>query len=291
MAPERKSAWPHPADLLLVGILGTAAVKGLTSAYAAAHEMGWLHVAFALVMSVVVAYDAAKRQATWWSRIRPWAMVAWMFTLYSTLGRLSVEAVGKDTFDPMLAQIDHALFGFDPSHEIQRFLTRGRVEFFAVAYAWFIPYVHLALFFNLESCAGENRERFLTAWTLLYAMSYLGYLFVPAFGPVAFPREHDHAELQGGYFLKLVHDSVAASGGLFGVFPSLHVGCSVFLCYSDWNRDRLRSLMYVPIVLGIYGATIVLRYHYVIDLVAGTLLAFSTPTIGSWLYSRWEARR
>ena len=60
------------------------------------------------------------------------------------------------------------------------------------------------------------------------------------------------------------------------------------MCYSDWNRDRLRSLMYIPIVLGIYGATIVLRYHYVIDLIAGTLLAFTTPSIGGWLYNRWE---
>jgi hypothetical protein len=49
--------------------------------------------------------------------------------------------------------------------------------------------------------------------------------------------------------------------------------------------------MYIPIVLAIYGATIVLRYHYVIDLMAGTLLAFSTPAIGRWLYTRWESRR
>ena len=113
-------------------------------------------------------------------------MVAWIFTLYSTIGRLSVAAVGTETFDPVLSHIDCTLLGFDPSREIQRFLTPGRVEAFAVAYAWFIPYIHLALFFNLESRGGENRERFLTAWTLLYAVSYLGYLFVPAFGPARF---------------------------------------------------------------------------------------------------------
>ena len=152
----------------------------------AAHQLGWLHLAFALVMSIVVTYDTTNQQATWWSRVRPWAMVAWMFTLYSTLGRLSIEAVGTDTFDSVLARIDGRLFGFDPSREIQRFLTPSRVEVFAVAYAWFIPYIHLALFLNLESRGGENHERFLTAWTLLYTLSYLGYLFVPAFGPTPF---------------------------------------------------------------------------------------------------------
>ncbi|HVU86096.1 MAG TPA: phosphatase PAP2 family protein [Pirellulales bacterium] len=291
MTTERKWAVPHPADLMLVGILWTASLKGLVSDFPAAQRLGGLHFVFALVMSCVVAVDAGRRHATWWSRIRPWAMVAWIFTLYSTLGRLSVEAVGTDTFDPVLSRIDIAIFGFDPSFEIQRFLTPGRIEAFALAYAWFIPYIHLALFFNLEARAGANREQFLTAWTLLYTLSYLGYLFVPAFGPVAFPIEHRHVELEGGHFLKLVRDSVASSGGLFGVFPSLHVGCSVFLCYSDWSRDRLRSLMYVPIVLAIYGATIVLRYHYVIDLMVGTLLAFGTPTVGAWIYRRWETRR
>jgi hypothetical protein len=232
MTKERKSAWPHPADLLLVGVLWTAAIKGLISAYPKAQELGWLHAAFAVFMTGVVAYDTSKRQTSWWSLVRPWAIVAWMFTLYSTLGRLGVAAVGDQTFDSVLARIDEALLGFDPSYEVQRYLTPRRVELFAIAYAWFIPYIHLALFLNLESRGGENRERFLTGWTLLYALSYLGYLFVPAFGPAAFPREHNHTELQGGFFFQLVRDSVAASGGLFGVFPSLHIGCSVFLCYS-----------------------------------------------------------
>jgi hypothetical protein len=289
MAFRRMSRWPHPADLLLVVILWTAACKGLASSVSAANELGWLNAVFAALMSSIVAFDIAKRHATWWSRIRPWAIVAWMFTLYSILGRLGIEAAGQHTFDAALAKIDRSLFGFDPGNEVQRFLTPARVELFAAIYACFIPYIHLSLFLNLEARGGENRDRFLTAWTLLYAVSYLGYLFVPAMGPAAFPLEHESVALQGGYFLRLVQSTVAASGGLFGAFPSLHVGCSLFLCCSDWDRDRLRSLMYVPIVLGIYAATIVLRYHYVIDLIAGTLLAISAPAIGRWLYARWEA--
>ena len=51
---------------------------------------------------------------------------------------------------------------------------------------------------------------------------------------------------------------------------SLHVGAPVLALTFDLRYgDRLRGLVYVPLVLLIALATLVLRYHYVVDLVAG----------------------
>ena len=77
-------------------------------------------------------------------------------------------------------------------------------------------------------------------------------------------------------------DGVEASGGLQGVFPSLHVGGSVYLCLFDLRTHRLRGLTFVPLVFLIYIATIFLRYHYVVDLIAGTII----PTVCMWLGNR-----
>ena len=49
------------------------------------------------------------------------------------VGRLGAAAVDGHTFDAILAQIDNTMLGFDPSHEVQRFLTPTRVEVFAAA--------------------------------------------------------------------------------------------------------------------------------------------------------------
>jgi membrane-associated phospholipid phosphatase len=102
---------------------------------------------------------------------------------------------------------------------------------------------------------------------------------------------HHHRPLEGGFFLNVVRQGVEASGGLQGVFPSLHVGGSVYLCLFDLRTNRLRGLTYLPLVLGIYISTIVLRYHYVVDLIAGTAIAAACIPLGQRVFLRWARRR
>ena len=89
----------------------------------------------------------------------------------------------------------------------------------------------------------------------------------------------------------VVLDGVESSGGLQGAFPSLHVGGSVYLCLYDLRVNRLRGLTFLPLVLLIYVATIFLRYHYVIDLLAGTVIAAGCIPLGQWAFRHWTERR
>jgi hypothetical protein len=82
-----------------------------------------------------------------------------------------------------------------------------------------------------------------------------------------------------------------ATGGLQGVFPSLHVGCSVYLCLSDLRKNLLRGLTYLPMVVLIYVATIFLRYHYIVDLIAGTVIPVVCIALGERVVSRWTGIR
>ena len=50
-------------------------------------------------------------------------------------------------------------------------------------------------------------------------------------------------------------------------------------------------MTYLPIVLLIYGATLMLRYHYVIDLIVGTLLAAVCVPLGQRTVLHWVRRR
>jgi membrane-associated phospholipid phosphatase len=76
-----------------------------------------------------------------------------------------------------------------------------------------------------------------------------------------------------------------------GAFPSLHVGASIYLCLFDLRTSSLRGLTYAPIVLLIYAATLVLRFHYVVDLVAGTLIGLVCTRLGPWAFTRWARAR
>jgi hypothetical protein len=50
-------------------------------------------------------------------------------------------------------------------------------------------------------------------------------------------------------------------------------------------------MTYLPIVVMIYGATIMLRYHYVIDLLVGTAISASCVDLSRVMFLRWARSR
>jgi hypothetical protein len=222
--------------------------------------------------------------------LRPLATVAVIFTLYTSLGKLGVAAMPY-LADGTLSTIDTWLFGVDPSLWIQQFQTPGWVEFFSFFYGAFIPYINISLALNCLGRPPVERDQFLTGWVFTYAISFLGYLFVPGHGPGVYHAADYEVSLGGSYFYNLVLKGVESSGGLQGVFPSLHVGGSVYLCLYDLRVNLLRGLTFLPLVLLIYVATIFLRYHYVIDLIAGTIVSAGCIPLGQWAFLHWARRR
>jgi hypothetical protein len=227
----------------------------------------------------------------WTAVVRPFLAMGTIWTLYVTLGRLGMTSMPYRA-DSWLSVVDTWLFGgVNPTLYMQRWLTPGRVEWCAFFYGLFIPYINLSLLFGSLGRAPLERDQFLTGWVFTYCISYIGYIFLPAHGPGAFLAGAYTTPLHGGYFYNLVVNSVARSGGLVGVFPSLHVASSLYLCLFDLRTNRLRGLTYVPVVLMIYAATVVLRYHYVIDLVFGTVIAFGCVHVGPRTFLRWAQGR
>jgi hypothetical protein len=67
------------------------------------------------------------------------------------------------------------------------------------------------------------------------------------------------------------------------------VGASFLVVWFDLrHRNLLRGLIYVPLVVMIALATIVLRYHWVVDLCAGVVLALMANQIAPVLLQRWR---
>jgi membrane-associated phospholipid phosphatase len=199
--------------------------------------------------------------------LRAVAVVAVLMTLYSTLAEPAFVAAGGSR-DALLASVDRALFlGRDPA----LLVVPAHLELFSFVYAIFIPYLWLSILLGCVGRPDAERGRFILGLTVTYAIAYLGYLFVPARGPVEW--YHFAAPLQGGRFHDLVLKSVESTGGNHGAFPSLHVGASAYLCLFDLRTNLVRGMTYVPVVLAISVATIVLRYHYVVDILCGLALA------------------
>ena len=264
-----------PSDRTVLMLLGLAVVVALIRWPAVGNGMTPLvavHAGLLVGFSACVAALARWERLPWVQYVRPVATVAVVFSLYASLGKLGMTAMPY-VADAVLSKADTWLLGCDPSLAIQTYQTSGRVEFFSFVYGAFIPYIYLSLFLGCLGRPPLERDQFLTGWVFTYAVSYLGYLFVPAFGPLVYHAQDYEVTLGGGFFHKMVVAGVDAGGGPHGAFPSLHVGASVYLCLFDLRTNRLRGLTYLPVVLLIYVATVFLRYHYVVDLVAGTMIA------------------
>ena len=95
--------------------------------------------------------------------------------------------------------------------------------------------------------------------------------------------------------MDLVWSTVRSGGAMKDIFPSLHTAGPCFIAmFSFRNRDRLPFRFTWPLIsffaANIIGATMFLRWHYVIDVFAGFALAALAALI-SPLVTRWELER
>jgi hypothetical protein len=283
----------HPGDRTILALLTLSALVALVRwpavgarlAPLVAVQTGLL-LGFAMLVLALTRWE----RSSWVLWARPIGTVAVIFTLYTSLGKLGVAAMPY-LADHVLWRADWWLLGFDLSLALQPYQTAGWVEFFSFVYSAFIPYIYVSLFLGCLGRPPLERDQFLTGWVFTYALSFLGYLFVPAHGPVVFQAAEYTRELHGGLFYRTVVLGNEMTGGLQGAFPSLHVGGSVYLCLFDLRTNRLRGLTHLPLVLLIYLSTVFLRYHYLVDLIAGTAIAVACQPLGVRAFLGWARAR
>lgn len=273
-----RSSILHPADATTLSILAVV-VATLAVAVAAGAPLGAslaLHAAMLAAFAVLAWRIGAREGAV----ARGIAVMAVMFTLYTTLGHVAFAAVPW-VADPWLEAADRALLlGRSPSLAVEPLAPTGWAELLSFAYAMFIPYLYVSILLSLVGRPPAERDEFVTGFAVLYALSFLGYLFLPARGPIVEMADAFTLPIHGGAFHRVVVRSVEQVGGPHGAFPSLHVGASLFATLFDLrHRNPLRALIYFPLVATIALATLVLRYHYAVDLLAALALALAAGQV------------
>lgn len=193
--------------------------------------------------------------------------------------------VNPRCYDQNLHALDLRLFGFEPSVSLERFITPFTSEWFAFFY--FCYFLVLTLH-TIPIILFEQRARILNEFTLgmllVFCIGHVGYLIVPGFGPVRALRSSFSTEFPSGLWIDTVMATVQSGGAQKDIFPSLHTAAPTFITlFSFRNRDHVPFCFSWPIVgfftINIIVATMFLRWHWLIDVVAGILLA----TLGWWL--------
>ena len=279
-----------PELVFAVMLLSIAAYLGISSFFLASNLSAFVQQScVVLLFAVAVGLHRTLRASAWANIFRCVFIFSFISYLYSALAALSLNSVPWSS--------EHLLYAIDVSLGMQSIHTkigpaitqiRWKTEILSLAYAAFIPYLSVSVFLHGAHRDAHVRELFLLSITLLYAIGFLGYLFVPAQGPIIHLAGQVAPPINGGFFHTLVTTSVDQAGGPHGAFPSIHVGATALLCLFDFRHGcRTRAWMYVPLVLLIMLATVLLRYHYVIDLMAG----FAIAVLALLVAERWVNAR
>ncbi len=204
-----------------------------------------------------------------------------------------LPAVAPWSVDGRIYALDLHLFGLEPSVYLDRFVTPRTTEWFAFFYFLYF----LILCVHVLPMVYWNRDtkllgRFATGTLLMFMTAHMLYMLVPGYGPYWYLRDSFQHELTGGPFWHLVRETVDAGGAQKDIFPSLHTAAPTFLAIFSYRHRKLFPFKYTwPVVTFLATqmiiATMFLRWHYLIDIVAGLTLATTASLIGHRI-ADWE---
>lgn len=236
------------------------------------HRSVWVHLGIAAVL--VCGWAFTDRLPTIWrNRIRILIAVGVFGGLYKSLTPVIHEVMPWNS-DALLAAGDERLLRDGPYRFADWANTGFGIALFSAIYLFYLPYIHVCgVHHALLNRDPERQRQTVLGFSLVYAFGFLGYLFLPAYGPILFCPEAYGAPIHNGWMSRLVARVVEAGGGAHGAFPSLHVATSLFFLGLDYRFARRRFWVCLLPVGLIPLATVVVRYHYVVDLLAGIALA------------------
>jgi membrane-associated phospholipid phosphatase len=211
---------------------------------------------------------------------RDWLPLVVMISGYSWMGAV-MDLTPVQSADATLAGIDRAMFGVDPVAALQAIITPALSEYLAFAYSFYA--VLFPLVFGALAVSG-NRPAFREtsfAVCLGLALSYVSYTLVPARGPVLSQQFEVPLDL---YFVGSIKEALMdASRITFDCFPSMHTALSLVFLAAIYRHARRLFWVLLPVVGVIPFACVYLRYHYVIDVLAGAVFALMLTAIARFV--------
>lgn len=281
--PGADAIWIFPHEWAFATLF---AVVIVCLARAPGHHPGAIAVWIALagISAATVALTARGGETTMseW-RVRFALIFVVMNMIYHALGP-AVHDTGTPSRDAFLRWADVSLFGAIVPTYLDRFVRPALTEMFSACYFMLYPYLLISIVRYLRRPAGElaTMQRFVGGLFFIYGVGFLGYFLVPAIGPgLSFPDAFHHPLT--GYWVTRLNASVVSGGtDHVDVYPSLHVAISAFILLFDRRYAPAWFRVCVIPVVGLWGATLYLRYHYGFDVVSGFALAAMGLWVAGW---------
>lgn len=223
--------------------------------------------------------------------VRDWfpflLLSACYYSLYSNL----ILRVNPNTADGVLSRVDSWLLGGQAALLLEPYIQPWITDVLNLVYFSFVLLLPgIALYFYL---AKEEKafRRIMMGYLTLILMGVTSYLLVPAVGPEIHFASRFSRDLNGQVLSHGVDYIIRTGRVCHDCFPSLHVGIPLLLTFYI-RRYRPRcwapALVYVALMC---CATVYLRYHYVVDVIAAFAYAPAAYWLNDWFLAHWPGER
>ncbi len=229
----------------------------------------------ALVAAITAAPGLARACSRRWAgpwpgRIRLFAFVPLMWFVFGDLRR-SIPLFHPGHADALLQAWDLRLLGCSLPQWFDGRFGALPTEALSLCYGLFFAYLLAAATGWLFAPAAKARAFYAGLFTL-YAAGFAGYVTLPALGPYAtMPFAHP---VHGYGVTRLLLRIVPFGTNRADAFPSLHCAVTAFILGFDVIAGHRRRAAWcaLPVAL-LWLSTLVLRFHYAVDVGAGFVLA------------------
>ncbi len=175
--------------------------------------------------------------------------------------------------DAKLMSLEQKIWGFQPAIQFSKVMNKAwfsELMFFGYFSYYLMPISALIVIYKKDFRKLEDFGFILITSFLIY---YTIFILLPAFGPqFYFNYPESYIESQGifGKIIKIIQENGEAKTA---AFPSSHVGISIIVLI--WLRKNLKKqyLFFIPTTLLLILATVYIKAHYTIDVVAGLITA------------------
>jgi membrane-associated phospholipid phosphatase len=236
-------------------------------------------------------FSASPRIVRFLRCFYPQAYYAFLF-MESIL--LSGQVMGGRIHDPFFADLDLAVFGFQPARAFSAAFGQYPWCNELMFGAYFSFYFMLALtpwipFFRGDEAEAE-RESSIFAGFMLF--SFVFYVFFRVIGPKHYLPDlaaAGYGWLPGGFFTRFEGGILSGAVTTGAAFPSSHVAISLMMCSFIAKTEPRLLPLYALLALLIALATVYIYAHWAVDVAGGALACAILVPLFSGLHRRIAA--
>jgi membrane-associated phospholipid phosphatase len=244
----------------------------------------WHVAAIALLL-----FEIKRPNSTSWI-FRYWYPLPYVAACYKEMAIL-IPPIRRASADQWLADLDFRLWGVHPTVWLERIQTPWLTEFLQIVYTLFVPAVLLVAFLLWHQRRYREFQYYAFLIALGYLVSYVGYLLVPARGPRFLLKHLQHIPLQGLWLFRGMQNTLdRLESAHYDCFPSGHTELTILAWWSSRMAGNRLFWVYFAYTPSIIFATVYLRYHYSVDVLAGAMVAIALILATPSIYRRLQER-